>query len=324
MLNQIDLSRTDLNLFVLFETVMETRHVGRAAEALNLSPSAVSHGLGRLRRMLDDPMFLKTPKGVAPTDRATALAPLIADILARARSVVASAKPFDPAHSTRRFTIGAPDGVSAVFLPPLMRALARSAPGVDIGIRQLLPKAGEPSPVLAWRSALADLESRAVDVAILPVDEAPVRFAVRTLYEEDFVIAMRAKHAFARDPSLQKYCAAKHLVVSESGDAYGFVDTALSKRRMTRRIALTVPNFMFALSTLADTDLIAALPRRLVAMHGARFGIVAAEAPVTLPSFRMSIVTPKVALEDAGLAWIVGELAQSVSVKPAKLRRPRK
>ena len=74
MLNQIDLSRIDLNLLVLFEIVFQERHVGRSAERLHLSPSAISHGLGRLRALLGDPLFLRTPKGVVPTERAFQLA----------------------------------------------------------------------------------------------------------------------------------------------------------------------------------------------------------------------------------------------------------
>src|ERR687890_775048 len=101
MLHEIDLSRADLNLLVLFETVMEVRQVGRAAARLNLSPSAVSHALGRLRALLGDPLFFRTPKGVVPTERADTLAPQIAEILARVRAVVASAEPFDLARSTR-------------------------------------------------------------------------------------------------------------------------------------------------------------------------------------------------------------------------------
>src|ERR1044072_3063937 len=79
MLNKIDLSRADLNLLALFEVVLEERHVGRAADRLSLTPSAVSHGLGRLRRLLNDPLFLRTPKGVVPTARATELAGPIAE-----------------------------------------------------------------------------------------------------------------------------------------------------------------------------------------------------------------------------------------------------
>ncbi|RUV47121.1 LysR family transcriptional regulator, partial [Mesorhizobium sp. M5C.F.Ca.IN.020.14.1.1] len=103
MLNEIDLSRVDLNLLVLFEVVLEERHVGQAAERLSLSPSAVSHGLGRLRRLLNDPLFLRTPKGVVPTERAMDLAAPVADILTRTRSVIATAEPFHAATSTRRF-----------------------------------------------------------------------------------------------------------------------------------------------------------------------------------------------------------------------------
>src|SRR5262245_59264934 len=125
MLNGIDLTRADLNLLVLFESVLEERHVGRAAERLSLTPSAVSHGLARLGRLPTDPLFLRTPKGVVPTDRAMELSEPIADVLARARKVIASAAPFDPAQSSRRFTIGAPDGASAVFLPLLLAETQR-------------------------------------------------------------------------------------------------------------------------------------------------------------------------------------------------------
>src|SRR4030095_13671799 len=163
MLNNIDLSRADLNLLALFEVVLEERHVGRAADRLRLTPSAVSHGLGRLRRMLNDPLFLRTPKGVVPTARATELAGPIAEVLARVRRVIATAAPFDPSTSTRRFAIGAPDGISAVVLRPLVVALGRGAPRIDMSARQT-----RPSPARVGEPALADLEARAMDIAIIP------------------------------------------------------------------------------------------------------------------------------------------------------------
>lgn len=310
-MNQTDLFRVDLNLLVLFEVVMEERHVGRSAERLSLSPSAVSHGLGRLRSLLGDPLFLKTPRGVAPTDRATELAAPVAEILARVRSVIASAEPFDPSRSTRRFVIGAPDGASSVFLPPLLAQVRLEAPGIDISIRQLLPRPGEPSPALAWRDAIAELESRMMDLAVVPFGDFPVRFAVDRIYEEDFVIAMHAGHSFAKDPSLENYCAMQHLVVSSAGDPKGFVDKVLAERALSRRVALTVPNFMFGLAVLAETDLISAYPRRFVAMHASRFGVVGVDAPFLLGHFKMNSIVPKVAMMDAGLAWLVGLLKRT-------------
>lgn len=313
MLNEIDLARADLNLLVLFEVVLETQHVGRAAERLHLSPSAISHGLGRLRRLLNDPLFLRTPKGVVPTARAAELAAPIRDVLSRVRSVISTAGSFDPATSRRRFTIGAPDGASAVFLPPLLSALREHAPGIDISVRQLLPAQGETSPDDAWRAAFDELETRAMDIAIIPIDDAPRRFAQRILYEEDFVIAMRAGHPFADKPTLDRFLAVQHLLVSHTGEAFGFIDRLLAEQGLSRRIALTVPNFMFALAVIAETDLVAALPRAFVAMHGARFGVASVKAPMRLTRFRIRAIAPTVALQDEGLAWLFNVIGTASS-----------
>lgn len=322
MLNEIDLSRTDLNLLVLFETVLHERHVGRAADRLNLTPSAVSHRLGRLRSLLNDPLFLKTPKGVVPTERALRLAAPVAEALARVRSVIAAAGPFDPATSTRRFAIGAPDGASAVFLAPLYAELQRVAPGVDVAVRQLLPVPGESTPERAWRNAWAELDARSLDVAIVPSAAVPLRFAKRVLYEEDFVLAMRRGHTFARKPTLARYCEAQHLVVSLTGDPHGFVDEVLAKQERSRRVALTVPNFMFALAVVAESDLVCAVPRRFAAAHGARFGLATVDAPVPLGTFALNAVTPEVALMDGGVAWLVALLLRQGARQPPRSSRP--
>jgi DNA-binding transcriptional LysR family regulator len=310
MLSQTDLSRIDLNLLVLFEIVFMERHVGRSAERLHLSPSAISHGLGRLRTLLGDPLFLKTPKGVVPTERALQLAPSVAEILARIRGVVSSAAPFDPQHSTRRFVIGAPDGISSVILPPLLETLRAVAPGIDIAIRQLLPVQGFTAPHLAWKDALKELEDRTTDIAIIPFDDVPVRFHKQKLYEEEFAVAVRKGHSFRRNPTLKRYCDMEHIVVSHTGDVSGFVDVELAKTGLTRRVALTVPNFTFALSVLADSDMVSAVPRRFVEIHGDRFDVVGVKAPLPLPRFSINAVVPKVAMMDAGLAWLVRLLGQ--------------
>jgi DNA-binding transcriptional LysR family regulator len=309
MLHQINLSRIDLNLFVLFEAVREEGHVGRAAERLNLSPSAVSHGLSRLRRLLNDPLFLRTPKGVVPTERAEELAGPIADILMQARRVVATAEPFDPATSTRRFIIGAPDGSLPVLLSPLLERLRKTAPSVDLGIRQVLPLPGQVEVDRAWAVGLDDLESRALDIAIMPVDRVPPRFARHTLFDETFVIGMRKGHPFAKKPTLDRYCEARHLLVSMAGDPFGFVDKVLQEHGRSRRIAISVPNFMLALALVAESDLLAALPKSLLLHNAARFGLQSVKVPLPLPDFQISAIATRAALTDAGVAWLFETLA---------------
>ena len=103
-------------------------------------------------------------------------------------------------------------------------------------------------------------------------------------------------------------------MVSLTGDAYGFVDRVLSEEGRSRRIALTVPNFMFALAVIAETDLISVLPRRLAAMHAPRFGVVGLDPPLSLGRFRLNAVAPKVAMMDIGLAWLFDVLGKAVQV----------
>jgi DNA-binding transcriptional LysR family regulator len=303
MLNEMDLSRADLNLLVLFEAVMRERNVGRAAARLNLTASAVSHGLARLRRLLNDPLFLRTPKGVVPTERAEALAEPIAEILARVRGVVAMAEPFDPATSTRRFLIGAPDAIVAVLAREVLDEIERTAPGIGIGLRHLLVGRGRLFE-RAWEGLLPILEAREIDLAILPLDEVPARFSARVLYREDFVAVFRQGHPFASDPSLEHYCAMRHLLVSQAGHFFGFVDETLERLRRARQVAVTVPNFIMGLAILAESDLIGAMPRRLADLYAGRFGLATAELPLPAPSNDICLVAPNSALMDTGVAWL--------------------
>lgn len=327
MMKEIDLSRADLNLLVLFEVILEERHVGRAAGRLNLSPSAVSHGLGRLRRFLNDPLFLRTPKGVVPTARAMELAEPIADILARIRGVLSTAKPFDPAVSTRRFALGAPDGLAAVILPALLAELQTLAPRIDIGVRQLLPPHRGRAVHRAWDPVLADLEAGTIDIAVVPVDDIPARFVGQTLYEEDFVIVVRVGHPFADAPTLDRYCGMQHLVVSLTGDPHGLFDEALAREGRARRVALTVPTFLQALALVAETDLIAALPRRLVAIHALRLGLTSTEAPQPLRREKDKIraIATRAAMTDPGVAWLFRTMQGALGTErasPTRALRP--
>jgi DNA-binding transcriptional LysR family regulator len=319
MVNPSDLTRVDLNLLVVFQVVLEERHVGRAAARLSLTSSAVSHGLGRLRSLFEDPLFLRTPKGVVPTTRASELAAPVADILSRVSHVMESSAPFDPAISSRRFTIGAPDSVSAVILPRLISDLRHSAPRVDVSVRHVFPQ--------HW---LEELESRAVDLVITPLDDIPKRFAARVIAEEDFVIAARSGHPFFRRPTLDNYCEQQHILVSVSGDPKGFVDIELERMGRSRRIAVVVPHFMMALTALTDTDLISALPRSLVQAQATRFGLASVAAPIPLVTSPLRAVVPQVALMDMGLAWLLDRVERAAEVmragrrhasRPAQTRR---
>jgi DNA-binding transcriptional LysR family regulator len=294
VLNETNLSGADLNLLVLFEVVLDERNVRRAAQRLGLSASAVSHGLRRLRHLLNDPVFLRTPRGVVPTERALALAAPVAEILGGVRRVLGDSRPFEPATSTRRFVLSAPDGAWSWLLPRILPAIRRAAPRIDLGVLHLRVE-----------DVVADLDARRIDIAIAPVDDVPARFAARTLYQDDFVIAARAGHPWLARPTLDGYCAADHVVVSADGERRGFIDAILEQHGRSRRIALVVPSSLLALSVVETTDLVTALPRRLVGHLGSRFGVASAEPPIPVRRFDLRAIAPAAALTDRGVAWLV-------------------
>ncbi|MGL5009600.1 MAG: LysR family transcriptional regulator [Paracoccaceae bacterium] len=297
---------------MLFEAVLAEQHVARAAARLNLSPSAVSHGLARLRRQFNDPLFLRTPKGVVPTERGLALAQPIAGILQDARKLVASAEPFDPATSTRRFVIGTPNGGSAEIALALLKHLRAAAPGIDLGFVSI------PRTHMGWDQAFARLDDRKVDLAILPFRdslgfaEVPARFVTRFLYEDGLVVGMRQGHDFAADPTLERYCTAQHLLVSVTGEIDGIVDRYLATMGLSRRVAVTVPNSTVAFEMVESTDLLVSAPSRLVATQAKRFGLITAALPMVLPTSQIRVILPKAGMADDGLVWLSDAIADAL------------
>src|SRR5262245_19661591 len=305
MLNETARARVDLDLLLLFQAVLRERHVGKASRALHLSPSAVSHGLGRLRAVFGDPLFLRTPKGVVPTPRALQLAEPVGDVLARARQLTEGTRSFAPGQSDRSFTIGTLDAPATWFLPPLLARIQRVAPGIQVEARHF-----------ALGDAYAELDAHRVDMVVTPlVEPVPARFEARKLYREEFVAVARAGHPFMRRPGLRSYCRAPHLLVAPAGGTRGFVDDALGAHGLSRRVSIVVPSFLLGMAVLAGSDLVATMPRRVVERHAKRFNLRTAPVPLRLEVPRSVIyaAVPKVALLDAGIAWLFERVREAGS-----------
>src|SRR4051812_34181952 len=131
-MQDIDLPKFDLNLLVVFDALMREQHVGRAGELVGLTQPAVSHALGRLRHLVNDPLFLKHARGMRPTPRAEALADAIAPALRTLRTSLRQPANFDPAGIARTVVIGASDYIDFTLVPRLMSELRKSAPGFDV------------------------------------------------------------------------------------------------------------------------------------------------------------------------------------------------
>src|SRR4051812_36637202 len=124
----------DLNLLIVFDAVMQERSVTRAGQRIGLSQPAMSHALGRLRHMLKDELFIRTPDGMAPTPRAETLAQPLRNALSEMQLALEPAV-FDPADSDRRFTLAVNNFAAVVLAPPLVTAVSAAAPSIRLDLR---------------------------------------------------------------------------------------------------------------------------------------------------------------------------------------------
>ncbi|KTT62568.1 LysR family transcriptional regulator, partial [Pseudomonas oryzihabitans] len=136
-MNRTDLRRVDLNLLIVFETLMLERSVTRAAEKLFLGQPAISAALARLRTLFDDPLFVRTGRSMEPTPRAQEIAALLSPALDQISSAVSRTQSFEPASADRVFRVGLSDDVEFALLPPLLRRIRIEAPGTTLVVRRM-------------------------------------------------------------------------------------------------------------------------------------------------------------------------------------------
>src|SRR5262245_25722938 len=170
----------------MLDTVLTERSIVRAARRLHVTPSAVSNALARLRGALDDPLLIRSGRGVVPTPRAAALAPAVARAL-RDLDQAIHGDGFDPATNDREFTLAVADAGQVVKLPQIVAAFAATMPRARLRVLSI--------DTLFASGGLAGTE---VDVAIGAGEKGPGVHA-QPLYEERLVLVARARHPTIRN-----------------------------------------------------------------------------------------------------------------------------
>ncbi len=241
----------DLNLLVVFDAVMQERSVTRAGAKIGLSQPAMSHALNRLRYMLKDQLFVRTPEGMVPTPRAEQLAEPLRRAL-RDMQLALEPETFSPKEARRRLAIAVNNYAAVVLSPLLIAATADAAPFVQLDIR--------PSGTL---NVLDLLDRSELDLAIGYFASPGERFGLSTLLEDRFVVAMRHDHPGARQKfTANAFAALLHLEISSSGEDTSFVDRWLETQKLSRRIAHCAP-YLSAAQVLAQSNMVATLSLRI-------------------------------------------------------------
>ncbi|WP_025810470.1 LysR family transcriptional regulator [Pseudomonas chlororaphis] len=287
-----NLRRLDINLLLTLDVLLAEHNVTRAAQRLSLSQPSVSVHLAKLREIFGDPLLLPGPRGMRPTARADELREPLRRALEALELAVSPASPFDPGAAANTWSVSASDyGESTVILPALA-GLRAAAPGTRLAVLELEPG-----------RLVQQAEQGIIDLALHTSEDSPPGLRRRVLFSERYVLVGRAGHPrLQRRPSLAQFGKLEHVMVSPDGGGFhGVTDSALGELGLRRRVVLSVPHFLFVLSALANTDLVAMLPSRLVRDNPA---LKVVEPPLEVPGYEMAMLWHERCHRDPAHQWL--------------------
>lgn len=302
------MKRYDLNLLAALEALLIEPSVSAAARRMRIGQPAMSSALSRLRVLFADPLFVRTTRGMEPTERARALEEPLRKALAELRSLIEPDLTFDPTTSKRAFQLSGGDYAGMTILPPLMQILAQEAPGIAIRFRYV------------EKSVLLELLDRdEVDLGLAVMTDLPNRFRAKSVLEETFVCAVRANHPILDAPlTLETFAKIDHLLVTERGDERGYIDELLATKGLSRHIAITVPSAALVAGILRHSDLIATIPRRAGDRISEDSGLALIELPHVAKAWTMSMIWTERNSRDPGLIWLRQKIAAAAGHSMAK------
>ena len=302
------LPKVDLNLFIVFDTVYTERNLTRAARVLHITQPAVSNALKRLRAAFSDPLFVRTPRGVAPTPVADDIAGRVKEALNMLNQSLTEGEKFAPLRSEKVFSLAVHDIDEAVLAPRLMERLGSRAPGISLEC------------VSVPRDELQrELASGSLDFALdVPLFSVPL-LCRQLVSRERYVCAVRPGHPATAEPlTLKRYLALNHVHVSTRRRGVGHIDRALERLGRARGIKLRMMSYMAAPQVVASTDLVLTIPRSLASMYG----LTTLELPFEVGTLDQYLYWHRNADEDRANAWMRGILLDILghSESPARQR----
>ncbi len=297
------LGRIDLNLFRLFEVIYRERNLTRAAAVLNLSQSAVSHALNRLREQLDDQLFVREGRGVVPTPLAKQLAPGIEDALSGLLRSVSRGQRFDPLHDRRTFSLNMPEQMEPVVLPMLVAHLQRVAPQLEVR-----------SSSVHWAELKRELLAGRIDLAIEIARPTDAELRQQMLRQDPLCVV--AGPGFRGELTVERYLAAEHVAVTSWRRGICVEDLALGHMGLVRQVRQRCQHYLSAVQLVAQGERLLTMPRQYAELINVGLPNRLLALPLALPPVTLNLYWAREAENEVGNRWLREQLLQLATARP--------
>lgn len=306
-MNKSNLGIADLNLLRVFLAIWDLRSLTAAGDRLGLTQPAVSHALRRLRTLFEDPLFVRTPGGMVPTDAAFRLYPPLAQAFSLINDAMQQVSMFDPASAQRVFRVSMSDMSEFYFLPPLVALLDREARGIRIEVANI-----------PLESVSAAMRAGEIDLALGYVPGLDPACVSQTLFLDEHVCVVRAGHPLRKaKPSREDLSALRYVYASTNATGHRMVEQWLDELNLKREVVLRLPHFVVAPEIVMNTDLAVIFPKSIARRfnRGKAFRIL--PLPFSLPPIEIQVHSHTQFAADPGIAWL-RETIHAMFFQPAK------
>lgn len=298
MVISMQLSQFDLNLLVVFEAIYSQSSITKASEVLFLSQPAVSNALNRLRKLCDDPLFIRTGQQMQATLKAQAMIEPVRQALALIQHSFQQTDDFQPALAQRLFRLSMADVTEAIMLPALMQHLSAYSPHLQI---QCYPSERE--------DIAREMAASKLDLAIDVPYAQNSQLQSMPLLNDHYVCVLRPDHpALQRPFDLSSYLTLQHVHISSRRQGLGHIDLQLERLGLNRTIVLRSRHYMLVRSLLLQTDLALSLPSRLAK----QLDLAIVPLPFYVPELSLCLYWHERAENDAGILWLKQTIKQLV------------
>lgn len=297
----------DLNLLVTLDVLLTECSVTAAGRRLQLSPSAMSRALSRLRETLGDPLLVRAGRNLVPTPRAIAMRDDVRALVQSADALMRPAVKLDLARLTRTFTVRTSDGFVESFGPALIERTSREAPNVQLRFLHKANKDGAP-----LRDGSIDLDTGVVDA-----DTSP-ELRTLALFHDRFVGVVHGEHPLcAKKITAARYAQCRHVAFSRRGRPHGRIDESLAALGLERKVVTVVSTFTTALALARSTDLVATVPEHHT--RSLRDGLFSFALPFEAPELTVSLLWHPRLDADPAHRWL-RELVREIASAPGRKR----
>lgn len=294
IISTVDLKRVDLNLLVIFNTLMQERNVTRTAARLHLTQGAVSAALGRLRQLFSDDLFVRGREGMIPTPKALSMAAKVGQALATIDSLIFESEDFDPTTANHTFHLAMSDDLEAVFVPAILEQVARNSWSVEFAFHQ--------TNSALWQDVIAD---RKIDLVMCSSpSNVPSAYQQAVLFASSYsCIYNQSNSGFSNPLTLGEYVEATHLRVAYNAQR-GFVDGLFETQGLVRKATASISHFSGVVSAVAATGIVATIPSYAARAYATATGLTWCEPPIPVPRFTISLIWEVQRENDVESLWL--------------------